>query len=123
MVEMAENSGYDTPIDINSELLFSPANMKDAVLEQLKIQGAPTPKNVAQLLASVYHGMAYGYKKAAIELEEITKKSYNKIYILGGGSLNTLVNRLAEEYTGKKVVPLEVEATAIGNILAQAAAK
>lgn len=123
MVEMAETSGYDTPIDINSPLLFSPDNMKEAVLEQLKNQGAPSPKNIAQLLASVYYGMANGYKNAIIGLEEVTKKSYKKIYILGGGSLNTLVNRITEEYTGKKVVPLEAEATAIGNILAQSNAK
>ncbi len=123
MCEMAEKSGYSTPIDINSELLFSPQNMEEAVLTQLAIQGAPKPKNVAELLASVYHGMANGYKNAIIELEKITNKTYKTIYIIGGGSLNGFVNKLTEKYTGKKVVPGEVEATAIGNILAQENAK
>ncbi len=123
MCVMAENTNYTTPVDINSELLFAPKNMQEAVLKQLEIQGAPAPKNVAELLASVYHGMANGYKQAVQELEEITGRTYNTIYIIGGGSLNTLVNRLTEEYTGKKVVAWEVEATAIGNIMAQEAAK
>lgn len=123
MCQMAENTTYTTPVDINSDLLFAPKNMQEAVLTQLENQGAPKPKNVAELLASVYHGMANGYKQAVIELEEITSKTYNTIYIIGGGSLNTLVNRLSEEYTGKKVVAWEVEATAIGNIMAQEAAK
>ena len=123
MCIMAENTNYTTPVDINSELLFAPKNMQEAVLTQLENQGAPKPKNVAELLASVYHGMANGYKQAVIELEEITGKTYNTIYIIGGGSLNTLVNRLTEEYTGKKVVAWEVEATAIGNVMAQEAAK
>ncbi len=123
MCTMAENTSYTTPVDINSELLFAPKNMQEAVLTQLENQGAPKPKNVAELLASVYHGMANGYKQAVIELEEITDVTYNTIYIIGGGSLNTLVNRLTEEYTGKKVVAWEVEATAIGNIMAQEAAK
>lgn len=123
MCVMAEKSGYTTPIDINSELLFAPKNMKDAVLTQLQNQGAPAPKNVAELLASVYHGMADGYRKAVIELEEITSRTYNTIYIIGGGSQNTFVNRLTEEYTGKKVVAGEIEATAIGNIMAQEAVK
>ena len=123
MCTMAEKSGYTTPIDINSELLFAPKNMKEAVLTQLQNQGAPAPKNVAELLASVYHGMADGYRKAVIELEEITSRTYNTIYIIGGGSQNTFVNRLTEEYTGKKVVAGEIEATAIGNIMAQEAVK
>lgn len=121
MCVMAEKSGYNTPIDINSELLFAPKNMKEAVLTQLANQGAPTPKNVAELLGAVYHGMANGYKQAVIELEEITSRTYNTIYIIGGGSQNTFVNRLTEEYTGKKVVAGEIEATAIGNIMAQEA--
>ena len=123
MAEMADKSGYTTPIDINSELLFAPKNMKEAVLTQLENQGAPKPKNVSELLASVYHGMANSYKQTVIELEKITGVTYNTIYIIGGGSMNTLVNRLTEEYTGKKVVAWEVEATAIGNIMAQEAAK
>ena len=123
MCLMAESTNYTTPVDINSDLLFAPKNMQEAVLTQLENQGAPKPKNVAELLASVYHGMANGYKQAVIELEEITGKTYNNIYIIGGGSLNTLVNRLTEEYTGKKVIAWEVEATAIGNIMAQEAAK
>lgn len=123
MCVMAEKSGYTFPIDINSELLFAPKNMKEAVLTQLEKQGAPAPKNVAELLASVYHGMANGYKQAVMELEEITSRTYNTIYIIGGGSQNTFVNRLTEEYTGKKVVAGEIEATAIGNILAQEAVK
>ena len=123
MCAMAEKSGYDTPLDVNSELLFSPENMEQAVLRQLEIQGAPKPKNVAQLLASVYHGMAKSYHDTVIELEKITKKTYDTIYIIGGGSQNTLVNRLTEEYTGKKVVAGEIEATAIGNIMAQEAVK
>ena len=123
MCVMAENTSYTTPVDINSDLLFAPKNMQEAVLTQLENQGAPKPKNVAELLASVYHGMANGYKQAVLELEELTQRTYNTIYIIGGGSLNTLVNRLTEEYTGKKVVAWEVEATAIGNIMAQETAK
>ncbi len=123
MCEMAENTTYTTPVDINSELLFAPKSMQEAVLAQLEIQNAPKPKNVAELLASVYHGMAAGYKQAVIELENITGNTYNTIYIIGGGSLNQLVNRLTEEYTGKKVIAWEVEATAIGNIMAQETAK
>lgn len=123
MAEIAEKSGYNTPIDINSELLFAPENMKAAVLQQLENQGAPKPKNVAELLSAVYHGMAYSYKQAVIELEKLTGKNYKNIYIIGGGSLNQYVNKLAEEYSGKKVIPWEVEATAIGNITAQENAK
>ena len=119
MCELAAKTDYNTPIDMNSKLLFAPKNMKEAVLTQLENQGAPKPKDTWEMLASVYHGMADSYRKAVEELEQITGKTYNTIYVIGGGSKNSFVNELTAKYTGKKVVAGEGEATAIGNIMAQ----
>ena len=42
-----------------------------------------------------------------------------KVCIVGGGAKNEFLNRLTEEATGKKVVALPLEATAIGNLKIQ----
>ena len=55
-------------------------------------------------------------------LEEITGKHFKTLHIVGGGSRNELLNRLAAEATGMRVVAGPVEATALGNILTQAIA-
>ena len=44
---------------------------------------------------------------------------YEKLYIVGGGAKNQFLNRLTEEATGKQVVALPIEATALGNLKIQ----
>ena len=59
------------------------------------------------------------YKKAVDAIESVTGKKYREIYIVGGGAKNSFLNRLTEEATGKKVIALPIEATALGNLKIQ----
>ena len=56
---------------------------------------------------------------AVYEIENNTGISYRRLYIVGGGAKNRYLNRLTEEATGKEVVALPVEATALGNLKIQ----
>ena len=47
-------------------------------------------------------------------------ETYSALNIVGGGSKDGYLNRLAKEYTGKKVYVGPTEGTAVGNLLAQA---
>ena len=53
------------------------------------------------------------------ELQHNTGKHYDRIYIVGGGAKNDFLNRLTEEASGKQVIALPIEATAIGNLKIQ----
>ena len=53
------------------------------------------------------------------ELVENTEKSCKKLYIVGGAAKNAFLNRITEEATGKQVVALPIEATALGNLKIQ----
>ena len=46
-------------------------------------------------------------------------KRYEKLYIVGGGAKNQFLNRLTAEATGKEVIALPIEATALGNLKIQ----
>ena len=59
------------------------------------------------------------YKKAIEELEEVTGVSGDTLHVIGGGCQNALLNELTAAHTGKKLTIGPVEATAIGNIIAQ----
>ena len=110
------NSKYRETFDVDDPSLVAPKNMKRSILELLKDN---PPKNDIDLFASIYHSQALRYKKAIDELERITNKKYNKIYIIGGGAKNAYLDGLVKEYTGLKVIALPIEATTLGNIRMQ----
>ena len=110
------DSKYKETFDVNDPSLSAPKNMKQAILGLLKDN---PPKNDIDLFASIYRSQAICYKKAIDELEMITGKTFKKIYIIGGGAKNIFCNNMVKEYTRLKVIPLPIEATALGNILVQ----
>ena len=59
------------------------------------------------------------YAKTVREIENITGKSIDNIFIVGGGSKDAYLNELTARYTGKKVVIGLSEATATGNLITQ----
>ncbi|MBR3001307.1 MAG: rhamnulokinase, partial [Oscillospiraceae bacterium] len=63
--------------------------------------------------------LALSYRDAISELESNTGVKYSKLYIVGGGAKNRFLNRLTEEATGKQVIALPIEATALGNLKIQ----
>ena len=54
------------------------------------------------------------------EIEQaISGQTVSAIHIVGGGAKNAFLNRLTEEATGKQVIALPIEATALGNLKIQ----
>ncbi len=116
---MAEASGYTELFDVNDDVFMAPESMKDAIKDYLVSHGKPAPESDADYFNSAYHSLGYCYDLAIKDLESNTGKSYPEIYIVGGGAKNDYLNGLTEKYTGKRVVALPIEATAIGNLKIQ----
>ena len=115
IVELARTSSFDGLIDINDETFLAPKSMSQAFLDYLHVDNL----EVGDYFRCAYRSLAKGYKDAIEELEKNTNKQYEKIYIVGGGAKNKYLNKLTEEFTGKKVIALPIEATAIGNLKIQ----
>lgn len=113
---LISNSTYHQTFDVNDSSLNVPINMKEAILNLLKDN---PPSTDIDLFASIYHSQVLCYKKAIDELEEVTKKKYKSVYIVGGGARNVFLNNLVKEYTKLEVIALPIEATALGNIKIQ----
>ena len=114
IVKLAEESLCETIIDANSPALLAPESMKGA-FDSL---GAGL-SSIGDYFRCAYMSLAESYKLAIEELEKNTGEKYERLYIVGGGAKNELLNRLTEEATGKKVVALPIEATALGNLKIQ----
>lgn len=113
---MVRASDYKEVFNVNDPSLNAPENMEVAIKALLKHN---PPKDDAELFASIYRSLAYSYQVASNQLEENLNMKFNYIYIVGGGANNKVINELTEELTGKKVVALPIEATAIGNLNSQ----
>ena len=115
IVKMAEESDCRVIVDANAQEFLAPESMK-AAFDQASNGTLETP---ADYFSCAYRSLAITYRDALNNLEEITGKTFEKIYIVGGGAKNQFLNRLTEEATGKKVIALPIEATALGNLKVQ----
>ena len=115
IVSKAQQSAFDDVLDADDAALLSPKSMKEAFDSLL----GDEPESRYDYFRCAYRSLALSYAKAIGELEENTGKQYSELYIVGGGAKNAFLNSLTEEATGKKVVALPIEATAIGNLKIQ----
>ena len=114
IVKLAEDSACNILVDANATEFLAPKSMKAA------FDGATGGlKEIGDYFRCAYRSLALSYKQAIEELEANTGKKYEKLYIVGGGAKNQFLNRLTAEATGKEVIALPIEATALGNLKIQ----
>ena len=118
MVELAKTSTYTRIFDVNAARFSAPQDMRAEIRAALAETGE-APATDADLINSIYHSLAYCYGEAYREMEAVTEQHWDKLYIAGGGAKNATLNELTAHYTGKQVVALPIEATAIGNLKIQ----
>ncbi len=91
----------------------------DAYCRQTK---QATPQGMGEYVRVCLESLALTYRRTVEGLEEILGRSISTIHIVGGGTQNKLLNQMTADATGRTVIAGPIEATAIGNILAQAMA-
>ena len=115
IVAEAEASSFSETVDANAAGFLAPESMKAAFDEALTMK----PATVGDYFRCAYRSLALSYMNAVQELQHNTGNHYDRIYIVGGGAKNAFLNKLTEEASGKKVIALPIEATAIGNLKIQ----
>ncbi|MBQ3055165.1 MAG: rhamnulokinase [Oscillospiraceae bacterium] len=115
LVALAESSTFDGIVDVNAQAFLAPKSMKEAFDIAL---GGPC-RAMGDYFRCAYRSLAVSYRVALEELEQNTKTHYDEIYVVGGGAKNNYLNELTREITGKRVIALPIEATAIGNLKIQ----
>ena len=119
MVELAKESKYKEIFDVNDSCFLSSLDMKNEIINYFIRNKKNPPLEDKDIINTTYISLAYSYKVAIEELEKITNKKYDSLYIVGGGAKNEYLNELTEYFTKKKVIALPIEATAIGNLYSQ----
>lgn len=114
-----EVKDFNSIVDVNDSSFMAPASMIDAIKAYCAKTGQKVPENPGEIALCVYDSLAVCYNKAIETVEKVTGYKFNVIHIVGGGCQNGYLNELTAKRTGRKVVAGPVEATAIGNALAQ----
>ncbi len=120
LCELAEEvHDFPSRVDVNASCFLAPDNMTEEIKRYCEKTGQQIPKTVGEIATVIYQSLSESYADTVKEIEKITGKSYDAIYIVGGGSNAEYLNQLTAEKTGKRVYAGPGEATAIGNITAQ----
>lgn len=115
IVRMAAESRFEETVNANAPDFLAPKSMKAAFDRATGGQLV----GIGDYFRCAYHSLARSYAEALAELESNTGRTYKKLYIVGGGAKNDFLNRLTAQATGKQVVALPIEATALGNLKIQ----
>ncbi|HER25121.1 MAG TPA: rhamnulokinase [Candidatus Atribacteria bacterium] len=111
-------------IDPDDSKFLKPGLIDDNMPERIKAYcretGQKVPETPAEITRGIIESLADKYTKTIKMIEEITGKSIKEIYIIGGGSRNSLLCKIVANVTGLSVFAGPVEATAIGNLMIQA---
>ncbi|WP_315003655.1 rhamnulokinase family protein [uncultured Selenomonas sp.] len=81
--------------------------------------GQPVPESVGAVIRCIDESLALSYRAALTEIEQCTKKHYDKIYLIGGGVQSRLLAQLTADACGRTVLAGPIEATVLGNIALQ----
>lgn len=120
IAEEARASGFNGSVDANDPRFLAPESMKKAF--DSWFEEGKGPQTESDYFRCAYVSLAESYAQAIGELESNLSVRYESLYIVGGGAKNQFLNELTEQKTGKKVVALPIEATALGNLKIQSEA-
>jgi len=106
-------------IDVDDRLFLTPGNFPARIGEYCRRTGQKLPGGKGAIVRCILESLALKYRYTFERLQEVLGRKLGRIHIIGGGSLNTLLNRFTAEATGVPVVAGPAEATALGNFMAQ----
>jgi len=113
-------------LNVDDPDLLLPGEMPARIHRQLQRRGlqpvAEGAEAAPEMTSLILHSLAARYGEIVNSLAQITGKKLRRMYIVGGGSRNTLLNRLTATATGLEVRCGAVESATIGNFAVQLAA-
>lgn len=121
----ADLAAPDCLLDVDDPDLLLPGNMPTRINSQLKRIGQASisdgPRTAPRMANLIFHSLAARYAAVLQSLTSITGKSLKRLYIVGGGSKNALLNRLTAKATGLEVLTGSTESATVGNLAVQLA--
>ena len=94
-------------------------NIPKRVQEYCKRTGQYIPQTPGEIMRCIYESLALKYRFTFDGIKECTKKDYDRIHVMGGGTKDKLLLQMTAESCNVKVYGGPIEATALGNVAVQ----
>ncbi|MEI7900822.1 MAG: FGGY-family carbohydrate kinase [bacterium] len=107
-------------IDPDDKRFYNPANMEQAIRAFIAETGQKMPVTRGTILRCVYESLALKYRYVNEVINRVTGTETEVVHIVGGGSINPLLNQFTADSLGVPVLAGPQEATAVGNLMVQA---
>ncbi|GAA4624624.1 rhamnulokinase family protein [Actinoallomurus vinaceus] len=109
-------------VDPGDQAFIPPGDMPARISAYCARTGQRPPEGRAEIVRCILESLALGHRAAIRDAARLSGRSVEVVHIVGGGARNALLCQLTADACGLPVVAGPVEATAIGNALAQARA-
>lgn len=117
---LAEKCDTHAVIDLNAIEFFNPISMSKAVWKYLTETGQVSGDMQWDVLfKTFYESLACCYAMTIADIEKITEKKFEKVYIVGGGAASRVLLNLTAQHVGKPIVVCYGESTSMGNLAVQ----
>lgn len=117
LVEKSED--IPSYLDVDSPCFEAPGNMIEKVLSYLKETNQKQPSSPGEMFKMIYKSMALRYKEILSSLENIIKKKFTSIIVVGGGNQADYLNQAVADACDIEVKTGCSEATVMGNAVSQ----
>ncbi|MGA7159328.1 MAG: FGGY-family carbohydrate kinase [Acidobacteriaceae bacterium] len=125
VMSAASVPSLDYTFDVDDPDLLLPGHMPHRINEQLRRRNLPplnpSASHAPQMASFLFHSLAARYAEVLRSVADITGKRLKRLYIMGGGSQNELLNRLTATATGLELVRAGTECSTAGNFAVQLA--
>lgn len=107
-------------INPDDTLFANPPSMTEAIAEYCRRTSQPEPESIGQYVRCIFESLALRYRQIIEMLKELSPHPIHRLYVIGGGARNEMLNRFTADATGIPVETGSPESTAIGNVMVQA---
>lgn len=111
---------FRSVINPDAQCFANPASMTEAIAEYCRRTGQPVPETVGQYARCIFESLALRYRQVTEMLKTLSQHPIERLYVIGGGARNEMLNRFTADATGIPVETGSSESTAIGNVMMQA---
>lgn len=106
-------------IDPDAPDFVQPGDLPGRIRDYCRRTGQSVPGTEGEIVRCIYESLAMKYRAVLAEMRYCTQKDFGGIYIVGGGSQDSTLNRMTASACGVPVSAGPTEATVLGNVSVQ----